>query len=264
MVLSDGAVIGSVNPLSNTMPTRNGLKRYIVKRGDTFSSIAKEFSVTPETIKLANTGLKSQLKLGQELTILPVSGIIYSVKDGDSLDLIANLYKVDPDLIKQFNINYQQILSSGNSTLILPYAKPIAKSTLSNYADTLPDLKGYFVLPAIGWNWGELHEYNAVDIANQCGAPIYASAEGLVVPDDVLGDGLDGWNNGYGLFVLLKHPNGTETRYGHLGKVTVRPGDFISQGEQLGLMGNSGNTHGPTGCHLHFEVIGAKNPFALK
>ncbi|MBI2604018.1 MAG: M23 family metallopeptidase, partial [Candidatus Harrisonbacteria bacterium] len=42
----------------------------------------------------------------------------------------------------------------------------------------------------------------------------------------------------------------------------VSVGDYVAQGDIIGYIGNSGNTHGPTGCHLHFEVMGARNPFA--
>ena len=93
---------------------------------------------------------------------------------------------------------------------------------------------------------------------------MYAAAEGIVVPDEKLGDGTEGWNDGYGIFVLLEHPNGTRTRYAHLGKVLVKAGEELRSGAIIGVMGNTGNTHGPTGCHLHFEVLGAKNPFAIR
>jgi len=73
---------------------------------------------------------------------------------------------------------------------------------------------------------------------------------------------VSGWNGGYGIYVLLEHPNSTRTRYAHLQKVSVSVGDYVSQGDIIGYIGNTGNTHGVTGCHVHFEVIGAKNPFA--
>jgi murein DD-endopeptidase MepM/ murein hydrolase activator NlpD len=124
-------------------------------------------------------------------------------------------------------------------------------------------MKSFFSLPVIGWNWGQLHNYNAVDIANQCGTPVQAAAEGLVVSDAELGSGSGGWNDGYGSFVLIEHPNGTKTRYAHLDKTLVKAGDYVARGEEIGMMGNTGSTHGPTGCHIHFEVYGAKNPFAV-
>ena len=115
----------------------------------------------------------------------------------------------------------------------------------------------YFILPAKGKNWGKLHPYNAVDIAGNCGVPIYASADGVVwsVSSD------NSWNGGYGNFIVLNHSNGTRTKYAHTLKNFVEQGYMVSKGEQIALMGNSGNVSGDTGCHVHFEIYGAKNPF---
>jgi murein DD-endopeptidase MepM/ murein hydrolase activator NlpD len=265
-VLDDGSIVGSSDPLSSVSPDSNGIKRYKARKGDTFSSLSVQFGITLETIRWANPELKSQIKSGQELVILPVSGVLYNVKKDDTLEAVAGLYQVSQETIKQYNPDYQKIFSDGIGLIVLPYAKPLGKVPAIAVTDgnNLPDLKNYFALPAIGWNWGELHEKNAVDIANQCGTPVYAAADGLVIPDEALGDGLSGWNDGYGTFVLVEHPNGTRTRYAHLDKATARVGDFVSQGQAIGVMGNTGKAHGPTGCHLHFEVIGAKNPFALR
>lgn len=116
----------------------------------------------------------------------------------------------------------------------------------------------YFSPPTFGWNWGKLHNYNAVDIANSCGTPIYASAEGFIIETNSDGD----WNNGYGNDIIIEHTNNTQTLYSHLQKVLVRVGDHVKAKDLIGYMGNTGNTDGPTGCHLHFEVYGAKNPLA--
>ena len=267
-ILTDsyGSLAGNSEPLSNIRALRGGLKKYKVKKGDTISSVAAEFSLTTETIHAANPTLKSRaLRVGDELTILPVPGILYELKDGDSLEAVSNRFHVATNLIKQYNPNYQKLFEAPGRMVILPYAKALPNVDYVNrYVGGLMDLKNYFILPARGWNWGELHEYNAVDIADKCGAPIYASAEGLVIPDEKFGEGPGGWNNGYGLFVLIEHPNGTRTRYAHNGKNLVKPGDYVAQGQEIALIGNTGNTHGPTGCHLHFEVYGARNPFAIR
>jgi len=118
-----------------------------------------------------------------------------------------------------------------------------------------------FIMPADGYNWGQLHHYNAVDISNKCGTPVRASAEGLVAPDENFGSGVGGWNGGYGNFVLIEHPfgDGVMTRYAHLSKVLVNIGDYVKQGQEIGIVGETGDA---TGCHVHFEVYGAENPFA--
>ncbi len=264
-IADDTAVVAPSDPLSDLLPVGGGLKKYKVKRGDTLGGIADRFHISRETLVWANPGVGSALAAGQTLVVLPVSGIIYSVRTGDTLQEIGSRYGVDLELIKKYNAEYQTVLSDGGGVLIIPHAQPITSSDRGIVPGDkdLPDLKSYFALPAIGWNWGQLHNQNAVDIANQCGTPVHAAAEGLVIVDENFGSGAEGWNDGYGVFVSVEHPNGTKTRYAHLAKTLVKPGDYVSRGEELGLMGNTGNTHGPTGCHLHFEVYGAKNPFAV-
>ncbi|MEK9194361.1 MAG: M23 family metallopeptidase [Patescibacteria group bacterium] len=260
--LLDGTVLLAYSePISNLIPARDGLNKYKIQVGDTLSSIAANFGISLETIRLANPNTRSSIRVGEELIILPTTGILYETKDGDSLELVANRYQVSSRLIQDQNPNYQKLFASPGNKIILPNAKPLSGAEYANrYVRGLPDLGNYFALPARGWNWGELHDYNAVDIADQCGRPVYASAEGLVKEESSNGY----WNRGYGNAVLIEHPNGTETRYVHLAKSLVRVGDYVSQGDEIALIGNTGNTHGPTGCHLHFEIYGAKNPFAVR
>lgn len=260
-LLDEGSALGVSYPLSNLIPTRDGLRKYKVQSGDTLSTIAASFGVNIETLRLANSNLRTTIRPGEELVVLPVSGVLYETKDGDSLESVASRFNISPENIKKYNPNHQKLFEKPNNQVILPYAKPLGSADYVNrYVQGLPDLKTYFALPARGWNWGQLHDYNAVDIADQCGRPIYASAEGLVVEE--ASDGY--WSRGYGNYILIEHPNGTKTRYAHTAKNIVRLGDYVSQGDQIALIGNTGNTHGPTGCHLHFEVYGAKNPFAIK
>jgi murein DD-endopeptidase MepM/ murein hydrolase activator NlpD len=55
----------------------------------------------------------------------------------------------------------------------------------------------------------------------------------------------------YGLFVLLRHPNGFQTMYGHASRLVVREGDEVGAGQVIALSGNTGRSTAP---HLHFEV----------
>jgi len=67
-----------------------------------------------------------------------------------------------------------------------------------------------------------------------------------------------GWNGAYGNMIILQHPNGTRTLYAHMSRLGVNTGAQVSQGEIIGYVGSTGRSSGP---HLHFEVLGAKNPF---
>jgi murein DD-endopeptidase MepM/ murein hydrolase activator NlpD len=257
---AEALAVGVAAPLSNVSISRNGLITYKVLAGDTLSGIAAKFSVSIDTLFWANSGLKNILTLGQELIILPVSGILYSIRDGDTIEGVLNAYSISRELFERYNPDFQKGFAA-NQTVILPYAKPLRELVqLSRYVQGAPDLQTYFTLPARGWNWGILHDFNAVDIADACGKPIYASAEGLVIEES----GSNRWNDGYGNYVLIEHPNGTKTRYAHTLRNVVTWRDYVAQGDQIALIGNTGNTHGPTGCHLHFEVYGAKNPFAIR
>lgn len=105
-----------------------------------------------------------------------------------------------------------------------------------------------------------LHWKNAIDFSNgECGTPVYAVAQGIILRTKL------GWNYGGGNFVTIQHPNGVITYYGHLQSILVKPNESVSQGQIIGLMGGQPGTPGAgrsTGCHVHFAVFGAKNPFS--
>jgi len=82
-----------------------------------------------------------------------------------------------------------------------------------------------------------------IDIAVPLGTPVRASGGGSVTAA--------GYDADYGLFVLLRHPSGYETMYGHLSRLVAAEGDEVQAGQVIGLSGNSGRSTAP---HLHFEI----------
>jgi len=255
VLIEKTSALSMPSPNTDAIPDGNGLMVYTVKEGDTLSTIAESFGISVDTIINANQSLKStMIRPGQELVLLPVVGLLYAVKDGDSVQSIAEEYGISQASILE--ANPESRIMPGES-LILPGVTPPRRALSSgSSASGLPSYPGYYALPAQGWNWGILHAQNAVDIANACGTPIFASAEGLVVESRG-----EGWNGGYGGYVIIEHPNGTRTRYAHTLRNAVSDGGYVSQGDVIAYIGNTGNTHGPTGCHLHFDVLGARNPF---
>jgi murein DD-endopeptidase MepM/ murein hydrolase activator NlpD len=106
-----------------------------------------------------------------------------------------------------------------------------------------------FVMPTkgiftsnFGYRWGVLHA--GIDLANSIGTPILAVSDGVVIAA--------GPTAGYGMWVKLRHADGTVTLYGHVNTTMVNVGDRVMAGDQIATMGNRGDSTGP---HLHFEVL---------
>jgi murein DD-endopeptidase MepM/ murein hydrolase activator NlpD len=101
--------------------------------------------------------------------------------------------------------------------------------------------KGIFT-SNFGYRWGVLHA--GIDLANSIGTPILAVSDGVVIDA--------GPTAGYGMWVKLRHADGTVTLYGHINSALVSVGQSVMAGDQIATMGNRGNSTGP---HLHFEVL---------
>ena len=165
-------------------PLRNGLLTYKVAEGDTVSTIAAQFGISASTIIWANDLASSgRIKPGEEIVILPVSGVLHKVARGETIASISSAYGVEAKNIATFN---GETLKAGE-TVVVPNARPISSaepkanrlSSESNSSETASN--GYFISPLTnGLNWGKLHDGNAVDIAAACGTPIVASATGVV------------------------------------------------------------------------------------
>jgi murein DD-endopeptidase MepM/ murein hydrolase activator NlpD len=90
---------------------------------------------------------------------------------------------------------------------------------------------------------GEGAMHTGVDISAPTGAPVHATADGIVTRA--------AWSNGYGQLVVVDHGGGYETYYAHLSRFTVVEGQEVRRGEQIGAVGSTGRVTAP---HLHYEV----------
>jgi LysM repeat protein len=237
---------------------RKEIIEHIIEPGDTLSSLVDEYGVSLNTILWANDlTSKSILKVGQKLIILPTTGVIYNVENGDVLSEIAVKHKAKVSEI----ISYNNLSSEGDvfigDILIIPNGeKPKVVSTYVS----VPIGSSYFIAPLSKYVITQgLHWYNAVDFASSCGDPVLAAAGGTVQRVSY------GYNYGAGNTITILHPNGVVTSYGHIASSLVISGQQVSQGEIIALEGGKPGTKGAgisTGCHVHFSVRGASNPFA--
>jgi len=241
---------------------KGAIVEYVVQSSDTLSSIAKNFNISLETILWANDlSSGSKIRAGQKLVIPPVTGIIYHVKKGDTLSDIAQVYKGKTDEIIAFNeLSGEGDIFVGDILIIPDGRMPSSPKLAPAPTPQAPIASSYFICPHSACKITQgLHYYNAIDFGGKCGDPIFAAAGGIVQKIKF------GWNYGAGNYISVLHPNGVVTNYGHISTSLVSPGQEVSQGTIIALMGGQPGTPGAgisTGCHVHFAVYGGRNPFA--
>ena len=262
-IIDDSALLPEEGP-SGTLadiekPKSSTISVYVVRDGDTLSSIAKLFSVSPNTILWANDLPRgSKLRVGQTLTILPVTGVKYTVKKGDTLASVAKKFGGDADEIASFN-GIGESLAAGVE-IIIPDGEVAAspastKPKTSTLAVRTSVQAGYYTAPLSRYVRTQgIHGYNGVDLAAPSGTEVLAAAEG-----DVMIAKNSGWNGGYGNYVVIQHENGSQTLYAHESSVIVYVGQHVVRGQVIGYVGSTGKS---TGNHVHFEIRnGGRNPF---
>lgn len=239
---------------------------YTVQSGDTISTIARKFGVNINTILWENNLRPTSLiKPGDQLTILPASGVSHSVVRGQTLGQIAKLYGTSVNAILKANgLDNPNQLTAG-ARLFIPGATRLAttetpaKSATRQTAERIKDIIGIkqpsSIIPAGGrmvWptSGHRITQYfsarhTGLDVANKIGTPIYAADSGVVTAASYN-------RGGYGNQIIINHGGGKTTRYAHLSSFAVRVGQKVNKGQYIGGMGSTGRSTGP---HLHFEVI---------
>ncbi len=238
---------------------RDKVMEYVVQTGDTVTAIALKFGVSADTIRWEN-GLVSanEIKPGQTLRILPVTGVRHKVARGETIYTIAKKYDANPQAVVDFPFNtfsdnesfalavgQDLIVPDGKKTDEIPWSPQLYVTQKTPNAGAV-SATGNFVWPMGGvitqyFSW----YHRGIDIATGFGTPIVAADAGKVV--------VAGWpdNSGYGNRVVIDHGNGYQTWYAHMSKIFVTTGQTVTRGAQLGLEGSTGRSTGP---HLHFEV----------
>lgn len=262
-IVSGTALLSETGPADITSGDRRGgsdqISIYVVRPGDSLSEIADMFGVSVNTIVWANDIERHDLvRAGQTLVILPVSGVRYEVRAGDTLKSIASRYKGDLDEIRQYNDLEEGATLAVGDTVIIPdgeIARSVPTAAASGRsARSTPSYEGYYLRPVLsGRRTQGIHGYNGIDLGARVGTEILAAADGEVILSK-----RDGWNGGYGTYIVIAHENGTQTLYAHNSLNVVSFGQRVVRGEVIGYIGATGKATGP---HLHFEVRGARNPF---
>lgn len=125
--------------------------------------------------------------------------------------------------------------SSSDRLAHIPAIQPVSELSLKQMASGY----GRRVDPV----YGTVKMHEGMDFACDTGTPVYATGDGTVTSAE--------WNSGYGNMVEIDHGYGYTTRYAHLSKIDVKPGQKVSRGDRIAASGNTGKSTGP---HVHYEV----------
>ncbi len=247
--LDEFSVIGEVASFDPAQFARLEVGEYVVQSGDTLSEIAAQFDLEMDTlISFNQIEDVRRMQAGATYRIPNRDGLLYTVKTGDSVSSIANAHGSTINAILDANDLASQEIYEGQ-VLFVPGAE-------LNETERLLILGELFAWPTQGRftsGFGMRADpftglprfHNGIDLANNVGTAIRAAAAGRVVH-------IESQIGNYGRFVIVRHPDGFQTLYAHLDEFSVRTGEYVSRGEALGTMGNTGRSTGP---HLHFSVI---------
>ena len=238
---------------------RDSIITYVVQEKDTISEIAENFNLSTNTILWANNiGPRDFIKPGQELIILPVTGVTHTITKGDTLTAIASRYRAKADNILEVNKLADSSELKIGAKIVVPDGIPPAPAVPAQSSSSrLADIRSIFkpVQPIAGkLNWPTTAKritqyflgwrHSGIDIGVKTGQPIYAAEDGIITTA--------GWNSGgYGYYIIIDHGNGFSTLYGHNSDLYVKKGERVKKGDVIAASGSTGRSTGP---HLHFEV----------
>lgn len=254
---------------------------YVAQAGDTVVTVAQKYGMELQKFNELNPDVSTTLKDGQMINVIQTESYlpIQYIREMDTLSFLD--YETIEVETSALNVGVVATLTKGErgekeSRIEITYIDGIeaSRKIISNNITKNPVMEviGYGTYSAmpddpdtcffgqpmtgtgqLGWpvDGGWVSDtfisdrnHKGMDIAAPEGTEIYAAEEGEVVSA--------GWNSGgYGNVVMIEHPDGYATVYGHMISVYAVEGEYVQKGQLIGFVGNTGNSFGD---HCHFEV----------
>ncbi len=259
-------------------------KYTVVKRDDTFVAAQDEIPLQVKTVSISGTVTSSLFASFQSLNLSPK--LIYSFADifasrldfntetqsGDTFTIVYEEYYQKDKFIGFGNLLYAKYGDKSGQDEQEGFYHTRQDGFSAHYTPSGEELGTSFLRSPVPmgrvtsrFTWrrkhpilGVVRPHLGVDLAAPTGTPIMAAADGKVVFRGVRG--------GFGKQVIIKHPNGYKTYYGHLSRFAkgLHNGSKVNQKNIIGYVGSTGRVTGP---HLDYRISQNnqfKNPFALK
>lgn len=208
--------------------------RDIQERDNTIYRVIFETEPIPATVREAGYGGADRYR---------------NLRDLYNADLVTDVTKRIDKLSKQLYVQSKSFdevwqLAKNKSVMLasIPAIQPVANKDLKRMAS------GYGMRIHPIYKTAKMH--TGMDFTAPVGTEIYATGNGIVGRVEYNG-------RGYGNNVVISHGFGYQTLYGHMSRMTVRPGQRVNRGDLIGYVGNTGTSTGP---HLHYEVLRGGRP----
>ncbi len=248
---------------------------YIVAKGDTVESIARDHNISEQQLREDNSGITDdKLQVGSAIVVNEVAPLInvkiVEERTYDKKTQYKTIKKKDEELYEGETSVEQEGkkgLSEITDRTTSLNGEVIDTVTLKNEVSKEPTEKvvlvgikerpptegtGTYIWPAYSgtytvtsefkWRWGRQHQ--GIDMGCPVGTDVLAADGGTVTFSGAMG--------GYGNLVIIDHGNGMQTYYGHNSSLVVKKGDKVFQGQHIAEAGNTGRSTGP---HIHFGVM---------
>jgi murein DD-endopeptidase MepM/ murein hydrolase activator NlpD len=214
-----------------------------------FAQQMKKSQEMLEHVRENDEQLRTLLDMKSKKTIIENDGKGGPSKDDiNDLNLLLSgkIYEMSQEAIQRHAVSlqqeakeridsYKEIMQNIQNQRVLYHAMPSIWPCIGHITSTF----GFRIHPIYSDN--EFH--SGLDIANEIGTKVHATADGTVRLSD--------WQPGYGRLIIIDHSFGYRTYYGHLSKTLVTNGQKVKRGQLIALMGSTGTSTGP---HLHYEV----------
>jgi len=230
--------------------------RHKVVKGDNVRSLASAYGTDIRSLQSTNANEFIFISRGGYIRVHNGKGLLYEVTvNGETLNGISRRYVSKGRDLNSFKAEIVEDNELPPSALLLNYK--FSKGDRVYLPAVYVDLDTYRMplrsYGRISSRYGTRYHpilkrrvfHSGTDIPMPIGTPVYPSRSGTVT--------YSGWKGGYGNTVEVRHKDGSICRYGHLSRLSVKPGDIVQKSRTL--LGKVGSTGMSTGPHLHFEIL---------
>ena len=236
---------------------------HVARSGDTMASLIQQYRTTRGALESLNPGINFDgLKPGERVYVMSRPGVFQKVQAGLTISDVARAYQVNSEYLLRVNdIADPRKLTAGRE-LFIPDGNPLPRdrmtrlmekrktrtwTTRGSIGNPIGSSGPLVVSDGYGKRrhpiTGETQFHGGIDLVAPWGTPVLSVKEGTVAHA--------AWKGGYGKLVMIEHPNGMVTYYGHLTEMFVKEGDTVTEGQLIGKVGATGDVTAP---HLHFEI----------